>query len=126
MMPELLHDSFSVDRTPHQEVARDRLRGGNSFSGLVAVCSGNGALLIRGTNIFSVTPTARTLEFPFAHMPIISVGYCQQPFDGKPELDTVCVKKIGETRRWALWKNIHPEGPTMEDRPQSYRAAHWA
>jgi hypothetical protein len=32
----------------------------------------------------------------------MAVGYCQQPFDGKPEFDTVCVQKIGEICKWAL------------------------
>jgi hypothetical protein len=32
----------------------------------------------------------------------MAVGYCQQPFDGKPEFDTVCVQKIGEICSWAL------------------------
>src|SRR5712691_11404242 len=32
----------------------------------------------------------------------MAVGYCQQPFDGRPEFDTVCTQRIGEIRSWAL------------------------
>jgi hypothetical protein len=42
----------------------------------------------------------------------VAVGYCQQPFDGTPEFDTVCTQRIGEIRSWALLgKPLVPKEP---------------
>jgi hypothetical protein len=32
----------------------------------------------------------------------MAVGYCQQPFGGTPEFDTICVQQIGQICSWAL------------------------